>query len=260
MEVTYPPVGGVKWSAIQDLLDAGCQCHCCFSGDSFHLNEGCPVLASKGKVVIDDDTAAKEIMTKYAAHRPRPPNNAGGRGQGAGRGRGRDGRGPPPPPPKTNAPPSARRATSSERTTPSAAPTPAPAPPAVATENQFAGLDSCQYVDYEEIPSDPDDDAEFDYEFSSLDNSKSPITDYFSNPIPKARRAQANHVSSLLSSVATEALSSHRDPVCSPSKSSTLQCCADSGATDTMLPDKNAFISYHPTPGSFVLLGDCANS
>eukprot|EP00956_Cyclotella_meneghiniana_P020999 scaffold37679_cov76-Cyclotella_meneghiniana.AAC.13 len=192
-------------------------------------------------------------MSKYAAHRPRPPGGPGGRGPGAGRGRGRGGRGPPPPPPKNDAPaPSARRATSTERTTPA----PAPAPPAVATENQFAGLDTCQYVDNEEIPSDPDDDAAFDYEFSTIDNSKSTVTDYFSTSISRARRAQANHVSSLLSSVATEALSSQRDLVCSPSKSSPIQCCADSGATDTMLPDKAAFVSYHPTPGSFVLLGD----
>eukprot|EP00956_Cyclotella_meneghiniana_P026201 scaffold56081_cov49-Cyclotella_meneghiniana.AAC.1 len=255
MEVTYPPVGGVKWSAIQDLLDAGRQCHCCFSGDSFHLKEGCPVLASKGKVVIDDEEAAKAIMTKYAAHRPRPPGGPGGRGPGAGRGRGRGGRGPPPPPPKNDANPSARRATSSERSAPSPAPAPVPPTPACATPNQFAGLDTCQYVDNEEIPSDPDDDAAFDHEFSNIDNSKTQFTDYLTHSTPKARRVQANHVSSVLSDIATKALSSNQDPVCSPSSSS-VQCCADSGATDTMLPDKKAFISYHPTPNSFVSLGD----
>ena len=117
---------------------------------------------------------------------------------------GRGGRGPPPPPPPPPPPrdeqnPSARRATSSERATP--APAPSPEVPAVATANQFAGLDTCQYVDNEEIPSDPDDDAEFEHEFSMVnDNSKPSSTDYFKSSIPRARRVKANHVALALSS------------------------------------------------------------
>ena len=34
------------------------------------------------------------------------------------------------------------------------------------------------------------------------------------------------------------------------------ECCADSGATDIMLPDYNAFTSYHKCFHRFALLGD----
>jgi hypothetical protein len=71
-----------------------------------------------------------------------------------------------------------------------------------------------------------------------------------------ARRASANHVSSSLALVATAALASPTAQISKPAKHPKKKCCADSGATDHMFPDRATFISYHPTPGKFIQLGD----
>jgi hypothetical protein len=70
-----------------------------------------------------------------------------------------------------------------------------------------------------------------------------------------ARRTTAKHVSAALTSVAHKALKSPNTIISKPVNLG-VQCCADSGATDHMFPDRHAFISYHPTPNCFVELGD----
>jgi hypothetical protein len=55
--------------------------------------------------------------------------------------------------------------------------------------------------------------------------------------------------------VASSALNAHKSLI-SPVVNLGTECCADSGATDHMFPDRQAFISYHPTPNCYVELGD----
>jgi hypothetical protein len=67
--------------------------------------------------------------------------------------------------------------------------------------------------------------------------------------------ASARHVSTSLAEAAKIALASPQSKV-STVNSSHQECCADSGATEHMLNDYDAFVSYHPCKNEFVTLGD----
>ena len=98
----YPPSKGVHWNIVQDLMKDNKQCGVCHSKNPFHWETGCPCAATIGKVLIDDDKASTEIMTKYSDHSAdREKNNSarGGNSRRGGRGGGRGGPQPSPAPP-----------------------------------------------------------------------------------------------------------------------------------------------------------------
>ena len=241
MAVQYPPTRGIRWKHIQDLIDGKKQCPICYSLDDFHLKVGCPCLAAKGKIIVEDATRAKAIVSKFTEHRPRTAATPAPGARVATTAPTPAAPAPPPPPTA----PGARRATSTER-----ASVPAPAPQASISpdSNPYSAL-RCQYTDNDEIPSDPDDDAAFDHDFG--DHSANP-SNTESAPYTictgKARRI-------VITQTAVEILKSPTTPISKPHTEAT-KCCADSGATDHMNPDKSAFVSYHPTPGAYIELGD----
>jgi hypothetical protein len=67
--------------------------------------------------------------------------------------------------------------------------------------------------------------------------------------------ASARHVSTSLAEAAKVALASPHSKV-SSCNTSHQECCADSGATEHMLNDYDAFVSYHPCRNEYVTLGD----
>jgi hypothetical protein len=268
MTVAYPPVKGVSWKSVGALLEENKVCPVCFSCDSFHITTGCPVLAKHNKIISTDESNAKLVSEAFDTLMK---SREAARAEGGGRRPGRGGRG------RT---PCGRRATSSEKL-----PLPPPPPPlsilknpvlpqtppinqpptSPSPTNPYESLAN-QYVDNDEIPSDYDDDAAFDHEFStnSSNNPKAQSSSYTTST-PFARRTSSthhhtpptttrcNHLTSSLTQAAEMTL--RLSNISSPLKSD-AEACADSGATDTMLPDKTAFISYRPTPGKFVSLGD----
>ena len=64
----YPPIKGVRWNIVQDLFTGHKQCGLCFSKDPLHWETGCPCVATIGKILVEDDKTAKEILAKYAIH------------------------------------------------------------------------------------------------------------------------------------------------------------------------------------------------
>eukprot|EP00804_Cyclotella_cryptica_P023772 CCRYP_011153-RA/>CCRYP_011153-RA protein AED:0.32 eAED:0.22 QI:0/0/0/1/1/1/2/0/951 len=219
MTVANPPVKGVSWKTVGALLEENKTCPVCFSCDSFHLTTGCPVLAQHNKILTTDEEGAKAVSEAFAALMKAPPPDMD------------------------------------------------PLPSSTSSNNPYESLAN-QYVDNEEIPSDFDDDAAFDHDFStnSSINPKAQSTSY-TRTTPSARGASSQHtytpppiphckhITSSLAQATKNTLSLSQ--ISSPVKSES-EACADSGATDTMLPDKKAFISYRLTPGKFVSLGDGA--
>jgi hypothetical protein len=261
MQVQYPPTRGVPFRACSELIKTGRQCYVCFNRDKFHIEMGCPILAEHDLVIVKDPTKAKSVREEFKA-RPQPQRRAP-RGQHIKKG-GSDNP-PPPPPPPTNqtagAPatenPSARRATSAE---PSPRLSPPPNIPASGFEDDnYWARAGCDYFDGDDVPSDPDDGEAFQHDWADAPYSDEPAAEEtktnadFSNYFitASARRTTAKHVSATLTSVAHTALKSSQTIISKPVRDS-INCCADSGATDHMFPDRNAFISYHHTPNCYV--------
>jgi hypothetical protein len=250
MQVSYPPTSGIQWKTLQDLVSAKQQCPFCFSRVSFYTEEGCPALAQLNLILVEDADKAKDLLDRYAKNKPErnQRRGRGGDGRGGGRnqtdGRGRSGghggqrQG------------NARRATSGERKQPATETTDS-------ASNRYAALDDTgnTYVDHEEIESDYSDGADIDIDFLSAEhnNPKCKSTDYAAST--KAHKAKANNVSKVLSTIASSSLSKHQHSISKPIPNS-LQCCADSGATDHMLLDYSAFTSYKRTPNSYIQLID----
>lgn len=232
MQVSYPPSQGIKWKELRDLIKSKSLCPFCFTKTkSFHWEVGCPALAAAGIITVEDKDASKALLDKFNERYPRASDDADK---------------------KPAKPPGARRATSADRSKPPP-PSPTPSPPDPASENRFGPLSgSCTYVDGDEIESDYSDGAEIDTDFSTSD-SKTNSSGY--TVTATARKARANNVSKVLSTHATDALSSHKDSISTPVPSES-ECCADSGATDHMFPDYSTFTSYRLTPGCFIELGD----
>ena len=177
-EQSYPPLGGIKWYKLAELIKGKEKCPHCFSEDPFHLEEGCPVLAKSGLICVLDAAKAAAIYNKYDALHPRTPGTGRSGGHGSGRGgagwgrtgeRGGD----------SNS--SVRRATSSEREKPSPAPPPPPpnpSPPvtdAAAPSRASSTAASNQYSafrDENEIPSDSDDDDGFLLDYGNNDDDE----------------------------------------------------------------------------------------
>lgn len=66
----------------------------------------------------------------------------------------------------------------------------------------------------------------------------------YQNCEPKARQARANHLPSVISSIAAEALSSQQYPLSTPSSNGLqFQSRADSGTTNTLLLDIKMHLS-----------------
>eukprot|EP00804_Cyclotella_cryptica_P022103 CCRYP_011581-RA/>CCRYP_011581-RA protein AED:0.10 eAED:0.05 QI:0/0/0/1/0/0/6/0/1337 len=107
------------------------------------------------------------------------------------------------------------------------------------------------------MDSDSGDDAAYDdADFVLADNSNTNSILYYSS----ARHASATlsscrFVSSALNRIAQSHLSSNSATICRPNNSNSF-AVADSGATDTMLPDYSAFISYRRQHNRWVTLGD----
>jgi hypothetical protein len=264
MQVQYPPTRGVPFRACAKFIKTGHQCYICFNRDKFHLEVGCPVFAEHDLVIIKDPVKAKSIREEFKA-RP-PPKGRAPRGQHAKKG-GQDSPTPPPPtpihqPPGTPAQenPSAHRATSLE---PPTRFSPPPIPPSGFEDDNYWARAGCEYFDGDDIAFDPDDDNAFEYNWADVPYANEPAAEEhktnadFSNYYitASARRSTAKHVSAALTSVAHKALKSPNTIISKPVNLG-VQCCANSGATDHMFPDRHAFISYHPTPNCFVELGD----
>jgi hypothetical protein len=266
MTPSYPPSKGVQWDKAEDLVSEGKICPVCFSRGQWHVNDGsfrCVPLAKHGCIIKADQNAADKLVADYEAY-TQQTQNRGGRGTGrAGRG-GQGGRGgcsggrannttTDPAPTGTDAPvPDAqvRRATSAElgvRSGDSAAG--GSVPPH--SDNRYGILDR-------ELDLDSADDAAYDdADFALADNSNNSDTVY----IVSARHATADQplaccfVSSAISSLATAHLSKNRTTIAKPVANTHL-VVADSGATDTMLLDYSAFLSYRRQVNRFVTLGD----
>ena len=107
------------------------------------------------------------------------------------------------------------------------------------------------------MESDSGNDATYDdADFAVANNSNTNSILYYSS----ARHASATHsscrfVSSALNRIAQSHLSSHSATKCRSINSNSF-AVADSGATDTMLPDYSAFISYRQQHNRWVTLGD----
>jgi hypothetical protein len=261
MQVQYPPTRGVPFRACSEFIKTGRQCYVCFNRDKFHIEVGCPILAEHDLVIVKDPTKAKSVREEFKA-RPQPQRRAP-RGQHIKKG-GSDNPPPPPPPPTNQAAgapatenPSARRATSAE---PSPRLSPPPNIPASGFEDDnYWARAGCDYFDGDDVPSDPDDGEAFQHDWADAPYSDEPAAEEtktnadFSNYFitASARRTTAKHVSATLTSVAHTALKSSQTIISKPVRDS-INCCADSGATDHMFPDRNAFISYHHTPNCYV--------
>jgi type IV secretory pathway VirB10-like protein len=217
---------------------------------------GCPILAEHDLVIVKDPTKAKSIREEFKA-RPQPHRRAPC-GQHVKKG-GSDNPPPPPPPPNNQAAgapatenPSARRATSAE---PSPRLSPPPNIPASGFEDDnYWARSSCDYFDGDDVPSDTDDGEAFQYDWADVPYSDEPAAEetktnadfshYFITA--SARCTTAKHVSAALTSVAYKALKSPQTIISKPVNLG-VQCCANSGATDHMFPDRHAFISLITT-------------
>ena len=73
--------------------------------------------------------------------------------------------------------------------------------------------------------------------------------------VPNDEASTASSVTSSIGAYAAARLGSP-DACVFTSQSDEAECCADSGATDFMLPDRQAFISYHRCFHRYALLGN----
>lgn len=277
----YPPEKPPSYKIVNKIFEENKRCPICHHPTARHEEfGGCPTAAAYGKVLIDDKTAADEILAKFKAFTEARKASRGSKKSST-----------------TNA--SGRRAVSSERAAQQASSSGVkpPAAAAAAVPPPASSGPSCPssrnfYVDLEDVPSDSDDEAEF---LSSHDvenwhtvgedsNSNSnPSTSGYSvvSPLINPRAQQASSSRSYSSAVifgapsartGSSSQSSFQSTVVSafqsflknkPTLVQHLQvdddlACADSGATDFMFPDRQAFLSYHPCPPGRVcdLAGD----
>jgi hypothetical protein len=217
-----------------------------------HLEKGCPPCAKQGWVVKKDPTEAAKIWADFEATAPdkggkrRPRNRRRANRAGADKDEEKTEDKPPADEDKDNNSQASANRVSAARS----------------SNNQFT---QAFYQDLESDGSEDDvDDMEGHLEndvgtgdknnTSSSPYSHSPSTSSLktSTPVPAA---SARHVSIKLADTAKKALSSPK------AKISTIQhghteCCADSGATEHMLPDYSAFVSYKRCHNESVTLGD----
>jgi hypothetical protein len=90
-----------------------------------------------------------------------------------------------------------------------------PIPPSGFDDNYYSQV-GCEYFDRDDVPSDPEDAAGFDYNWADVPPSDEPPAEEFKSNAEfnnyfitaKARRTTAKHVSAALTSVASTALKS----------------------------------------------------
>ena len=265
----YPPKRPPRHQLVHKVFTEGQQCPICFHPMQRHAQfGGCPTAAKHGKVLVDDKEAADKVWSSFQEFTKE--QRSSNRGQSSPKKQSSS---------DTPSNPSGRRAASSERIRrpPSVTTHPAhaasaakPSPPST---NFYGNL-----IDNQEIDSDPDDDLEFlsenDVEgWSQVDakknssNSNSSTSGYPVVPSAKQASLQRSYASAVLfgapsARLASSPTSSFQSTVVSaftsfikqrPDQLQPLQeagsmACADSGATDYMFPDKEAFLSYHPCP------------
>jgi hypothetical protein len=212
-------------------------------------------LARAGYIIVKDPAKSKVLVDSHY-ERKKKYNNNRKKGPAANTADAETPAPEPAPPAADPAPaPSGRRATSADRGQ-------------LKDDNSFAGLYD------KEMDSDSDDDMGLDasaaYASDNHPSNNDSTTGY--TVVASARRAtvgssfsnspssfsppssSCNHISSAISSLVQEHLHKHSSSIAMLTDDA--ECCADTGATDHMLPDHSAFYSYHPCTGRYVTLGD----
>jgi hypothetical protein len=145
---------------------------------------------------------------------------------------------------------SGRRATSSDRKLPSIDLNP--------NYNKFGDFaEGCERLVDNERDSDSDDDALFDEGCLLSDNNNPSNFSATGYVVASARHTVAtscNYISSAISATVQHHIKNNAASIAMLTDDA--ECCADTGATDHMLPDYDAFYSYHKCSGRFVTLGD----
>jgi hypothetical protein len=108
-----------------------------------------------------------------------------------------------------------------------------------------------------ERDSDSDDDALFDENCllsESYNPSNASATGYVVASARHTVSVSCNHISTALSATVQHHIKTNASSIAMLTDDA--ECCADTGATDHMLPDYAAFYSYHKCSNRFVTLGD----
>ena len=71
--ISYPPSKAQKWKDIKAAFLDKEFCPTCFHRSDYHINVGCPALASLGLVIVKDEDKAAEIIADYKANTNKPP-------------------------------------------------------------------------------------------------------------------------------------------------------------------------------------------
>jgi hypothetical protein len=232
--VSYPPPKQ-PFHAIQSYLESHPKnCIGCFGDHPLHLEKGCPPCAKQGWVVKKDATEAAKIWEAFEAASPDKGGNSDK---------------PDATPPADDEKDNNSQASASRVSA------------ARSSNNQFTR------TFYQDLESDGSEDEDADGLAGHLEDSDgknntssssySPTSKHAFRPTPCNPRsvASARHVPLKLADAAKKALLSPK------AKISTIQhghseCCADSGATEHMLPDYSAFVSYKKCHNESVTLGD----
>jgi hypothetical protein len=246
----YPPSKQPFHAVVSYLESHPKNCIGCFGDHPMHLEKGCPPCAKQGWVVKKDTTEAAKIWADFEASAPEKKGrrNQRRRGKANRAGAEKDDKPNDTPPPEddkdNNSQASANRVSAAR-----------------SSNNQYTK------AFYEDIESDGSEDEveglDGHLEDGTVGNTKTSSSSYFHDSVPissltsgtMTSTASARHVSIKLADTAKKALSSPK------AKISTIQhhhseCCADSGATEHMLPDYSAFVSYKRCHNETVTLGD----
>lgn len=65
--ISYPPSKAQKWKVIKSAFNTKEFCPICFHKNKFHVDVGCPALASLGLIITKDEDRAAEIIAEYKA-------------------------------------------------------------------------------------------------------------------------------------------------------------------------------------------------
>jgi hypothetical protein len=124
--------------------------------------------------------------------------------------------------------------------------------------NKFGNLsDGRERLIDNERDSDSDDDALFDEGCLLSENNNPSNFSATGYVVASARHTVAtscNYISSAISATVQHHIKNNAASIAMLTDDA--ECCADTGATDHMLPDYDAFYSYHKCSGRFVTLGD----
>jgi hypothetical protein len=249
--VSYPPSKQPFHAVTNYLASHPKNCIGCFGDHPLHLEKGCPPCAKGGWVVKKDAVEAAKIWEAFEASAPdkggkrRPRNRRRANRAEADKDKEKQDAKPPAEDEKDNNSQASANRVSAARS----------------SDNQFAR------AFYQDLESDGSEDGDTedlaghledsDGKNNTSSSSYSPTSKTTIKPVSCTPRsiASALHVSIKLADTAKKALLSPK------AKISTIQhghseCCADSGATEHMLPDCSAFVSYKRCHNESVTLGD----